>query len=82
MNLHKHMNNHKNEEMQKPYGLIDTYKKFVTVIKAGRVPFAIVIEVTHEYNRKYATVTKETHKHCQNFSNRKTTKKKALSMKY
>ena len=81
-NLNMHLKNHKNKDKQKPYGLIDTYRKFTTVIKTGRIPFTTITEATHEYNRKYATVTKETHECYQKISKRKMNDKKVLNIKY
>ena len=46
-----HLKNHKNKGKQKPYGLTDTYRESVLVIKAGHVPYTTVTKVTHVYNR-------------------------------
>ena len=78
-NLNMHLKYHKNKDKQKPYGLIDPYKKFTTVIKARCVPFTIVTEATLEYNRKCMTITEETRKCCQNFSKRKMNDMKVLN---
>ena len=41
-NLKKYLKNHKNKYKQKPYGPTDTYRKFVIVIKEGRVPYTTI----------------------------------------
>ena len=70
-NLNKHLKNHKNKDKQKPYGPTNTYRKFVIVIKGGRVPFTTVTEESREYNKQYATFTEATYECCQFFSKRK-----------
>ena len=81
-NLNRHLKNHKNKDKQKPYGPTNTYRKFVTIIKVGRVPYVTVTEATRVYNRKYATITEGTHVCCQKISKRKTTDIKVLNMEY
>ena len=76
------MRNHKNKDKKKPYRPTKTYKKSMTVIKAGRVPYATVTKASHIYNSKYVIVTEATCVCYQKFSKMKTTDKKVLNMEY
>ena len=58
--LYKHLRNHKNKDKKEPYGLTDTYRIYMIVIKAGHIPYVAIIKATRVYNMQYVTVTEAT----------------------